>query len=44
MANHQRQRKLTEGRLFHTRTRNRSGAERDREEGEHEPENTRVDA
>ena len=25
---------LTEGRLFHTRTRNRSGAERDREEGE----------
>ena len=34
MANHQRQRTLTEGRLFHTRTRNRSGAERDREEGE----------
>ena len=44
MTNHQRQRILPEGRLFHTRTRNRSGAERDREEGEHKFEKTRVDA
>ena len=44
MANHQRQRTLPEGRLLHTKTRNRSGAERDREEVEHEPENTRADA
>ena len=44
MANHQRQRTLPEGRLLHTRTRNRSGAERDREEGENNFESTRVDA
>ena len=44
MANHQRQLTLPKGRLLHTRTRNISGAERDREEGKHEPENTRVDA
>ena len=35
MANHQRQRTLPAGRLLHTRTRNRSGAERDRKEGKH---------
>ena len=44
MANNQRQRTLPEGRLLHSITRNRSGAERDREEGEHKLENTRVDA
>ena len=44
MTNQQRQRTLPDGRLLHTRTRNRSGAEQDREKEEHKLENTRVDA
>ena len=43
MANHQRQRTLPAVRLLHTRTRNSSGAKRDRKEGKPKLENTRVD-
>ena len=44
MANNQRQRRFSARGLLHTRTINRSEAERDREEGKHKLENTRVDA